>query len=127
MMLEDYLRNTDYRGADKSLAKLGCKQANISVRIASISFGALSRRKKYHDHSSLLDAVELARIPDMLPSLLPSWSNFPLFFFRKIYFHLGCLGLVGYNINTFQRMWTEVIVAYWKFNPIIILNRLTLK
>ena len=35
-----------YRGADKSLARPGRKQANISVRIAWISFGALPCRKK---------------------------------------------------------------------------------
>jgi hypothetical protein len=35
-----------YRGADKSLARPGRKQANISVRMAWISFGALSCRKK---------------------------------------------------------------------------------
>ena len=35
-----------YRGADKSLARRGRKQANVSVRMAWISFGGLSRRKK---------------------------------------------------------------------------------
>ena len=35
-----------YRGADKSLAQPGRKQANVSVRIAWISFGALPYRKK---------------------------------------------------------------------------------
>ena len=30
-----------YRGADMSLAGLGRKQANVSVRMARISFGAL--------------------------------------------------------------------------------------
>ena len=35
-----------YRGADKSLARPGRKQANVSVRMASISFGALTCRKK---------------------------------------------------------------------------------
>ena len=37
---------TAYRGADKSLARPGRKQTNVSVRIASISFGALPCRKK---------------------------------------------------------------------------------
>ena len=40
-----YRRNM-YRGADKSLARPGRKQANVSVRIAWISFGALPCRKK---------------------------------------------------------------------------------
>jgi len=35
-----------YRGADKSLARQGRKQANVSVRTAWISFGALQCRKK---------------------------------------------------------------------------------
>ena len=35
-----------YRGADKSSARPGRKQANVSVRMASISFGALPCRKK---------------------------------------------------------------------------------
>jgi len=35
-----------YRGADKSLARPGRKQANVSVRMAWISFGALPWRKK---------------------------------------------------------------------------------
>jgi len=33
-----------YRGADKSLARPGRKQANVSVRRARISFGALPCR-----------------------------------------------------------------------------------
>jgi len=35
-----------YRGADKSLARAGRKQANVSVRMARISFGALPCRGK---------------------------------------------------------------------------------
>jgi len=35
-----------YRGADKSLARPGRKQANVSIRMAWISFGALPCRKK---------------------------------------------------------------------------------
>jgi len=37
---------TSYRGADKSLARTRRKQANVSVRMAWISFGALPCRKK---------------------------------------------------------------------------------
>ena len=35
-----------YRGADKSLARPGRKEANVSVRMALISFDALPCRKK---------------------------------------------------------------------------------
>ena len=116
-----------YRGADKSLGRPG-KQANVSVRMAWIFFGALPCRggkswwqlasrcwwnherpwhasellsflvglrtyqhlgsmtgwvnflrrlalqeKKNLDDSSHLDVVEITRVPDMLPSLFPSW------------------------------------------------------
>ena len=64
-----------YRGVDKSLAKPGRKQANVSVRKAQISFGALPCREKQLDDSSRLDVAEIARVPDMLPSLFPSWSG----------------------------------------------------
>jgi len=62
-----------YRGADKSLAPPGRMQANVSVRMELISFGALScRGEKMFDDTSRLDVVEIARVPDMLPSLCPS-------------------------------------------------------
>jgi hypothetical protein len=35
----------------------------------------LALQEKKLDDSSRLDAVEIARIPDMLPSLFPSWSD----------------------------------------------------
>jgi len=35
----------EYRGADKSLARPGRKQANVSVKMAWISFGVLPCRK----------------------------------------------------------------------------------
>ena len=35
----------------------------------------LAERKKKLDDSSRLDVVEIARVPDMLPSLFPSWSG----------------------------------------------------
>ena len=62
---------------DKSLARPGRKQANVSVRIAWISFCALpcKKKKKKLDDSSRLDVVEIARVPDMLPSLFTSWSG----------------------------------------------------
>ena len=52
-----------YRGVDKSLARPGRKQANVSVRMALISIGALPcRRKKKLDDSSRLDVVEIAHV-----------------------------------------------------------------
>jgi len=62
-----------YRGADKSLARQGRKQANVSVRMACISLDTLPCRKKKLGVSSRLDVVEIARVPDVLPSLFPSW------------------------------------------------------
>ena len=65
-----------YRHADKSLALPGKKEANVSVRMAWISFGALPWKGGGElDDSSRLDVVEIARVPDMLPSLFPSWSG----------------------------------------------------
>jgi len=61
-----------HTGADKSLAPPRKTQANVSVRMAWISFGALSCRKKNLDDSSRLDVVEITRFPDKLPSLFPS-------------------------------------------------------
>ena len=62
-------------GADKFLARPGRKQANVSVRMASISFGTLPCRKKKTDDSSRLDVVEIARVPGFLPRLFTSWSG----------------------------------------------------
>jgi len=64
-----------YRGADKSLARPGRKEANVSVRMAWISFGTLPCREKKRDDSSHLNVVEIVHVPDMLPSLFPSWSG----------------------------------------------------
>ena len=52
-------------------------QGNVSVRMVWISSGALRCRnkKKNLDDSSRLDVVEIARVPDFLPSLFPSWSG----------------------------------------------------
>jgi len=67
------------RGAVKSLVRPGRKQGNVSVRMVWISFGALPcRAEKKLDDSSRLDVVEIARVPDMLPSLFPSRSGWGL-------------------------------------------------
>jgi len=65
----------NYRGADKSLARPGRKQANVSVRMVLNFLVYLTLQKKKIDDSSHLDVVEIARVPDMLPSLFPSWSG----------------------------------------------------
>ena len=64
-----------YRGAGKSLARPGMKQANVSVRMARISSALCLAEKKKLDDISRLDVVEIARVPDMLPSLFPAWSG----------------------------------------------------
>ena len=47
--------------------------------MARVSFGALPcRGKKKLDDSSRLDVVEIARVPDMFPSLFRSWSGYGL-------------------------------------------------
>ena len=55
------LSNTMYRGADKSLARPGRKQANVSVRMAWISFGVLPCRCCWNrarpSYASELDSV----------------------------------------------------------------------
>jgi len=65
-----------YRGADKSSAQPGRKQANVSCQndVNFLRRLALQEKKKLDD-SSRLDAVEIARVPYMLPSLFPSWSG----------------------------------------------------
>ena len=39
------------------------------------SVGALPSTEKELDDSSRLDVVEISRVPDVLPSLFPSWSG----------------------------------------------------
>jgi len=56
-----------HRGVDKSLARPRRTQANVSVRTFAGAGGL--------DDSSRLDVLEVARVPDMLPSLFPSWSG----------------------------------------------------
>ena len=63
-----------YISADKSLARPGTKQANVSVRMAWISYGALPCRKR-NLMTARLDVVEIAGVPVMLPSLFLSCSG----------------------------------------------------
>jgi len=64
-----------YRGADKSLARPGRKQSNVSVKNGVNFLWRLALQGKKLDDSSRLDVVEFARVSDMLPSLFPSWSG----------------------------------------------------
>ena len=59
-------------GADKSLARPGGKQGNVSVRMGMNFLRRLALQEEKLDDSSRLDVVEIARVPDMLPSLFPS-------------------------------------------------------
>ena len=68
-----HVRLDIYRCADKSLARPGRKQTNVSVRMERIFFGSLPQEKKKLDESLSLDVVEIACVTDMLPSLFPSW------------------------------------------------------
>jgi len=62
-----------YRGADMSLA---CQEGNKPMFLSEWrefpSASCLAGGKKL-DESSRLDVVEIARVPDLLPSLCPSW------------------------------------------------------
>jgi len=40
-----------------------------------LEFPSAPYRKKKLDDNSRLDVVEIARVPYMLPSLIPSWSG----------------------------------------------------
>jgi len=76
--LDEFLRGKQHgtnRGADKSLARPGRKEANVSDRMALNFLRRLALQEKKLDDSSRHDTVEIARVPDMLPSLFPSWSG----------------------------------------------------
>jgi len=67
-----------YRGADKSLAWPGRKQAKCFCQNGVNFLWCLSLQgggKKKPDDRLHLDVVEIMCIPDMLPSLFPSWSG----------------------------------------------------
>ena len=61
-------------GADKSLARTGRKQTNVSVRMAWISFGALPCRKKKWWQLASRCCWNHAR-PWHVLNLFPSWSG----------------------------------------------------
>ena len=61
-----------YRGADKSLARPGRKRAHCFCQ-KSVNFlrRLILQENKNLDGTSRLDVVEIARVPDMLPSSFP--------------------------------------------------------
>jgi len=110
-----------YRGADKSLARPGRKQVNVSVRMVWISFGALPCRggKKLGD-SSRPDVVEIARVPDMLPSLFTVTGHFHLLPVTKLIRNQLLLRkplLRTHSLFNLNILWTPTngwIVVTWK-------------
>jgi len=64
-----------YRGADKSLARPGRKQVNVCQNGVNFLRRLALQEKQKLDDSSCLDFVGIAPVPDMLPSLFPSWSG----------------------------------------------------
>jgi len=65
-----------YRGADKSLARPGRKQGNISVSMAWISFGALLCRKKNLMTARVSILLKLrASLTCFRASFLPGWAK----------------------------------------------------
>ena len=67
------VRGLDYRSADKSLARPGRKKLmHVSEWREFPSAPCLAEKRKFD--SSRLDVVEIARVPNTLPSLFPSWS-----------------------------------------------------
>ena len=64
-----------YRGADKSLALPGRKQAKCFCQNGVNFLRLLALQENKFDDSSRLDDVEIARVPDILPRLFPSWSG----------------------------------------------------
>ena len=70
-----YLRARLYRGADKSLARPGKKKLMFPSEWREFPSAPWLAGKNKLDDNSRLDVVEIARFPDMLPSLFPSLSG----------------------------------------------------
>ena len=92
-----------YRGADKSLARTGRKQANVSVRVAWISFGALPCRGKKRNlmtaHVSMLKSR--ASLTFFRACILPGRAkdfSAPRFVYSTAYFIIDWL--------TYSHSWT---------------------
>jgi len=69
------LRYSLYRGAYKSLARPGRKQANVSVRMVCISLGTLPCWKR-NLMTALVSILLKSCMSDILLSLFPSWSGY---------------------------------------------------
>ena len=68
----ELLRVYLYRGVDKYLAPPGRKNRCFCQN--GVNFlQRLALQEEKIDFSSRLDVVEIARVPDMLPSWFPSW------------------------------------------------------
>jgi len=89
-----YLSPTRHMGADKSLARPGKKQANVSVRMAWISFGALPCRKK----KTLTARVSMLLNP-----------RASLTCFRACFFPVRAEDLSSprYSVSNWQRLWMK--------------------
>jgi len=97
-----HVNRTSYRGADRSLALPGRKVANVSVRMAWISFGALPCRKKKLEDSSRLDAVEIARVARHASELVSFLVGL------RTYQHLGTFNLRFLKVMSFWgKYWTR--------------------
>ena len=66
--------STRYRGADKSLARPGRETSSCFCQNGVNFPQRLALQGKQLDDRSRPDIAEIARVPDMLPSLFPSWS-----------------------------------------------------
>jgi len=100
-----------YRVVDTSLAQPGRKQANVSVRMAWISFGALPCRKKLDD-SSRLHVVEIA-----LPWHVSEHVSFVIGLRTYRYSGKCCVGrfLLSLCIITISNIWfTLFFIIYVK-------------
>jgi len=64
-----------YKGAGKSLARPGKKHAMFLSEGREFPSASCLAGKKKLDDNSLLDVVQITRVPDMFPSLFPSWSG----------------------------------------------------
>jgi len=72
------------------------------------------QEKKLND-SSRLDVVEIARVPDMLPSMFPSWSGYGLIStpVKKLHVSIPEESSLGISYKTFKDTWKSKHVALY--------------
>jgi len=112
-----------YRGADKSLARPGRKQAMFLSEWREFPSAPCLAGEKQLD-SSHLDVVEIARVPDMLPSLFPSWSDYGLIstpviilkfsYNQPIFRHVSVIRYVGPLKHA--GIWTDCVGIFESLN-----------